>query len=96
MTCGGLTVNTIRCRAKIAGGCADGDTTTMAWGEDLSIMEDGTFVSDGNGGTVICDACYIRLMPLTPSGRGLNHELASALAKFRENTAGQRQPSPLD
>ena len=34
-------------------------------------------------GAVICNACYVTLCILSPSGAGLTHELGTALAKAR-------------
>lgn len=76
---------TITCRARISGGCFHGDSTVEQFGENLPMSEDGTFVPDNGGGTIVCDACYIRLMPLTPSGMGLNEELDGAIDQFRQN-----------
>lgn len=70
----------IRCRAKTHPLCLDGKPTSRQFdGEDLSMDEDGTF----DGESIVCDMCYVALMPLTPSGRGLHHELPAAIEKAR-------------
>ena len=70
----------IHCRARVTGECLDGQPTAVQFGEDVSMAEDGTF----DGRSIVCDACYIALMPLTPSRRGLNHELPAVIAQARE------------
>lgn len=69
----------IRCRAKVTAECLDGKPSWRQFGEDLPLSEDGTF----DGSTIVCDPCYIRLMPLTPSGQGLHHELDDAIKKAK-------------
>ena len=69
----------ITCRAKVTDGCLDGKATVHQFGEDIDQDEDGTFLD----GTIICDYCYMRLMPLTASGRGLHHELPDAIERAR-------------
>lgn len=61
----------IRCRAKINPDCYDGKPSLRQFGYDAPLQEDGTFWQE----TIICDPCYIHLMPYTPSGRGLREEL---------------------
>jgi hypothetical protein len=70
--------NIVACRARIAQGCTDGKPTLEEFGEDLPLEEDGTY----QDGSIICNSCYIRLMPHTPSGQGLLHELPAAIQKF--------------
>jgi len=96
MTCSVSLMHVVRCRAKIAGGCLDGDTTTEAFGEDVSIMNDSTFVMDDDGGTIVCDACLVRLTPILGTLTASNDEISSALAKFVTLRDGHRQPDPLD
>ena len=71
----------VACRAQSTARCLHGQPTTEAFGEDLPLAEDGTF--DALTATIVCDPCYVRLMPLTPSGRGLHHELDAAIAAAR-------------
>jgi hypothetical protein len=70
----------IKCRAKVAAGCLDG--TAGFYADDVSWTDDGTF----DGETVVCDECYCAVMPRTPSGRGLSHELDAAIATTQEAT----------
>lgn len=42
-------------------------------------LEDGTY----KNGTIVCDACYIYLMPYTRSGIGLNDELDNAIERVK-------------
>lgn len=88
---------TIKCRARVSERCLHDQPTAKAFGEDLPLSEDGTFApptreeaQQGLPGTIICDPCYITLMPHTPSGKGLHHELDEAIAKVREVQPGVR------
>ena len=83
-------MNTITCRARVSAGCLNGFAVTAQFGEDLPLSEDGTYIPDSAGGTIVCDPCYIRLMPLTPSGMGLNKELDDAIATLREGASPAR------
>ncbi len=79
-----MTEHYIRCRAKISPACYDGKpTSTQFFGEDEPLTGDGTWLRDDKGGTIVCDPCYLGLMPLTPSGRALNHELPDAIVRAR-------------
>lgn len=69
----------IRCRARIAGRCLDGQPTRAQFGDDLSMRADGTY----DGESIVCDACYMQLMPFTASGRGLYDELDAAIEQVR-------------
>jgi len=78
--------HTIRCRAQVADGCLDGEPTSRQFGdpdEDLPMSEDGTWEVDDGVETIVCDPCYVALMPLTPSGAGLRDELPAAIAKAK-------------
>jgi hypothetical protein len=70
---------TISCRAQVVPECYHGAPTRKQFAEDLPQSEDGTY----DGSTIVCDPCYIALMPLTPSGRGQHHELPAAIEKAR-------------
>ena len=65
----------LKCRAQLSPVCEHGDDEH----EENEMAEDGTF----DGETVICTSCYVFLMPHTPSGRGLNHELDVAVRKLK-------------
>jgi hypothetical protein len=75
--------HSIKCRARISARCLDGQPTRKQFGEDLPMGEDGTY----DGQTIVCDACYVALVPLTPSGQGLNRELSDAIRRAREARA---------
>lgn len=66
---------TIKCRARITDRCLDGEPTKRQFGDDLPMSEDGLF----DGETIVCDACYVKLIPMTPSGQGLIEELDEAI-----------------
>ena len=68
------------CRAKISPACYDGQDGKQLFGDDWGMAEDGTY----DGETIICDPCYIALMPYTPSGKALGSELPAALERARK------------
>jgi hypothetical protein len=65
----------IKCRAKVTDLCFDGEPTKRQFGEDLPMSDDGLW----DGETIICDPCYMKLIPMTASGMGLKHELDEAI-----------------
>jgi hypothetical protein len=76
----------IHCRAKISASCEDGQEWDAEVAPDQS--GDGTYVpgddaTDHEQGTVVCDPCYVFVMPWTPSGVGLNPELPDAIDQAR-------------
>jgi hypothetical protein len=74
----------IVCRARVDPECYHGQPTAVQFlDENLPMTEDGTYENDGEGGSVVCDPCYIRVAPLTPSGRALLHELPEAIRMAR-------------
>lgn len=78
----------IHCRALVSEACYDGSPTARQFfGQDLHQREDGTYQAPHavlpDEGTIICDACYVELMPYTASGRALTHELPAAIAAYR-------------
>lgn len=84
----------IHCRVRIDPDCYHGHLTVFQFGEDLPLSHDSTYRECTNddlpipGGTIICDACYCALIPLTPSGRGLSHELDAAIELAKAKVAG--------
>lgn len=76
----------IKCRARVTDTCLHDRSSRLQFGEDAPLDEDGTF----DGSTIVCDACYMRLCQLTPSGAGLRHELDAAivLARSRDSAYG--------
>lgn len=60
----------LNCRAKVSPTCKDGVCLP-----DWEIKDDGTF----KVGTIVCDSCYIAIMPFTPSGRALHGEIDTAI-----------------
>jgi hypothetical protein len=90
----------ITCRAKVTPGCWDGELTShQFFGQDLPMTEDGTYTcgpveqDDGQQlvtGSIVCDPCYMYLMPRTPSGKALNHELPPVIAAIRRRQQGER------
>lgn len=94
----------IVCRARVVAGCWDGEPTAhQFFGQDLPMSEDGTFSTEPfmydefqriTTGSIVCDPCYLYLMPRTPSGKALNHELPAAIEAVhrrldRDRAAGQ-------
>ena len=81
----------IKCRAKVSHECLDGKPTELQFGEDGPLGLDGTY----DGESIVCDCCYVELMPLTPSGAGLHAELPEAIATYHENVRFLRdEPDP--
>jgi hypothetical protein len=74
---------TITCRAQISKSCYQGKPSAFQFGEDLPLTEDGTFEVWDGVPTIVCDACYVALMPLTPSGSALTHEINPAIQEWR-------------
>lgn len=73
-------MHTIKCRAKLSNICLDGQPTTKQFeGQDLPLSEDGTF----DGDTIVCDPCFIVIMPYSPSGRALRPEIEEAIDQAR-------------
>jgi hypothetical protein len=90
----------IRCRAKLPDAdCYDGSPMTRQMPvepdeDDPTMAEDGTF----DGRSIVCDACYVRLMPFTRSGQALHDELPEAIATYRLNAEfvrGTADPNTL-
>lgn len=70
-----MSKETIVCRAWLPGvGCYGGSSRARG-----TMAEDGTY----DGASIVCDACYVALMPLTPSGQGLLAELPAAITAYR-------------
>jgi hypothetical protein len=70
-----MTEHRIVCRAKVSDECYDGKPTSVQFEDDEPMSADGTF----DGRSIVCDACYTMLIPLTPSGSALNEELPEAI-----------------
>ncbi len=71
----------VSCRARTSSSCLHLQPTLHAFGEDLPLNEDRTF----DGTSIVCDPCYVALMPLTPSRIGLIDELPAAIARARRS-----------
>lgn len=65
----------IRCRAQVTDTCQDGKPYL---GEDSWTM-DGTF----DGETIVCNTCFLVIMPLTESGRALTREIPAAIVEAK-------------
>ncbi len=78
------------CRAGVSDDCEESRLKVIDDEDsDGGATEDGTY--DHETHTYVCDACYIELMPLTPSGRALRHELPAAIERARSG-ASVREP----
>lgn len=64
----------LMCRAHVSERCMHGQVVP-GW------RFDGTY----DGGSIVCDFCYAQIIPLTPSGRGRNDELDTAIRELRAN-----------
>lgn len=72
----------IECRAKVVDDCLDGEPFERQMPDhEEGMREDGTF----DGETIVCDPCYVALMPFTPSGVARNDELPAAIETYRTN-----------
>lgn len=89
-------IETIRCRAKLGGDCYDGSPMSRQMPGDapekpgdppLMMSEDGTY----DGESIVCDACYVKLCPLTKSGAACADELPGAIRLYHENVAFLRK-----
>lgn len=81
----------IQCRARVDPDCYHGRTI-----EEVDLVEamdtwrdEGTYeLADSGPGdlveSVVCDPCYVRLMPYSPSRRLLTAEIPDALRAYRE------------
>ena len=65
----------IHCRAHVSRDCEHGRPEVP----ESEMWTDGTY----DGASIVCDFCFMALMPLTPSRRALNHELPAAIATAR-------------
>jgi len=76
-------VTNIRCRARVVDNCKHGRderSVGASFGDpDYRMQYDGTW----DGESIVCDPCYVELMPHTPSGQALNEELPEAIARVR-------------
>lgn len=77
----------ITCRARVSEDCLDGEPTSRQFGEDISMSNDNTY-EDGGGGSIVCDACYVKIVPMTPSGKGLLYELEPVINDLRRQREG--------
>lgn len=79
----------VACRAKFEdAGCIDGQQR-KDW------QDDGTF----DGQTIVCDCCYIAIMPLTRSGQANTDEVPLAITRLRDTLAflaGQESISAIE
>lgn len=78
--------DTIACRAKVHDDCCDGKPLSVSYEDVDDYHDDGTF----DGKSVVCNACYVALMPYTRSGRAENHELPRAIEHLRSQIAWLR------
>ena len=77
-----MTDRLIICRAQISPHCLNGRSVAEHYEKPLYELDDGTY--EPASMSVVCDPCYVDLMPLTPSGQALTHELDGAIAHARE------------
>lgn len=82
-------MNTINCRARLDSDCLNGVSTFEHFGEDLPMSADGTYQESDD--TIICDACYLHLLPYTPNGRGLFEDLPAAIVAYNAAPEWERE-----
>jgi hypothetical protein len=89
----------VNCRARLEDDCLHGKPYTAQQpveeaGETPTLHGDDTF----DGESIVCDACYVRLMPFTRSGRALHDELPEAISVYvtnRDHVRGHDCPAEL-
>jgi hypothetical protein len=70
----------IICRARVSRDCYHGKPSSVQFMDDLPLTEDGSYMPDGEGGTILCDSCYLRLgMPLREYFPAVNRALAEGM-----------------
>jgi hypothetical protein len=72
-------MNEINCRAQVSTQCFHGRPIVAQFGFEGTMEDDGTYDIATN--SIVCDACYIKLMPFTPSGRALRDEVRGSNLK---------------
>lgn len=72
-----MTDRRIICRARLSDFCLHGERIDAYYEEPLWEMDDGTY--DPASASVVCNVCYVDLMPLTRSGQALLSELEEAI-----------------
>jgi len=84
-----MSTTAIICRAHLVEDCAFGRPQDP----EQSMEDDGTY----DGHSIVCDACYCAVMPFTPSGQALNHELPEAIRVYSSNATYLRlHPDPAE
>jgi hypothetical protein len=78
----------IICRAKVNDDCLD---ATELEG-DNHVEEDGTY----DGESIVCDSCYISIMPFSKSGQALTDEIDSAIHSYLSNRRYVEKHDELD
>lgn len=68
------------CRARIVQSCLHGRPEEAVYPESKTQSEDGTW----NGRSVICNSCYVALLPYTPDGMGLLADLPRAIQLYKD------------
>lgn len=70
----------VACRAQVSETCDNGKDERIVYGPDETQQDDGTW----DGGTVVCDPCYVLLMPYSASGQLLEHEIRSTIRAYQK------------
>jgi hypothetical protein len=86
------TITLIKCRANIYPGCLHGKPAS----EHEPPAGDGTY--DPSTDTIVCNNCYAAIMPFSPSGAALTHEIGAAIENYKINFAwcqGHANPEEL-
>ena len=96
---------TIRCRAQLEDDCYDGSPMSRQLGHEEGeaepfsclMAEDNTYRTDGPyAHTIVCDACYVRLIPLTPSSVDHQRERIFARREVVSSATGERIKVDVD
>lgn len=72
------------CRAHLTSKCHQGRLYSHPGShvDGSGMAVDGTY----KNGSIVCDDCYVRLMPYSPSGKGLLNELDDAIVAYYKLT----------
>jgi hypothetical protein len=76
----------ITCRARVAPNCLNGQPTSRQFGADIPMSNDNTY--EDHTQSIVCDPCYVMIVPMTPSGKGLLYELEPVINDLRRMEQG--------
>lgn len=87
-----MTAHLIRCRARLVPECYEGTSTRRQFDEDGPMTLDNTW----DGETIVCDPCYLAILPFSKSGQALTGEIPHAIDAYRSNLQAVQDSTDLD